>query len=206
MPRPSPTCTLDGSLAEMMAFFVGPAPLPVGSTGGSKRPCRSLPVASTPTPSTFRAGSGTTRGTRRSADDDRDGRSPRQNRAHLRSGFREQGGSRGRRHRRGRADGAAGRHRRGRCRPTPPMVALAASFPPVGLFLVRRLGPTPVAWSVWATGFARWGGSSPGPRVRGPSARGRRSGSSSPRWGLLVVVLLRFPDAPRRGGGTASSR
>lgn len=29
----TPLRTLDGSLAEMMAFFVGPAPLPVGSTG-----------------------------------------------------------------------------------------------------------------------------------------------------------------------------
>lgn len=83
--------------------------------------------------------------------------------------------------------------------PLAPMVALAASFLPVGLFLVRRLGPTPVAWSVWATGFAALGWLIARAASEWTVGAWATQWLFLPAWGLLVVVLLRFPDAPRRG-------
>ena len=83
--------------------------------------------------------------------------------------------------------------------PIVPMTAFAVSFLPIGCALIRRLGPTPVTVAVWLTGTAAlaW--------LIARAASGWTVGAWATQWlgllpwGLLVVVLLRFPDAPAAG-------
>ncbi|MCA0290722.1 MAG: histidine kinase [Actinobacteria bacterium] len=79
------------------------------------------------------------------------------------------------------------------------MGAFALSFLPIGWSLVRHLGLTRVAVSVWLTGFTAlaW--------LIAQAASGWTVGAWAAQWlvlapwGLLVVVLLRFPDGATRG-------
>ena len=83
--------------------------------------------------------------------------------------------------------------------PVVPMTAFALSFLPIGWALIGRLGRTPVTTAVWATGATAlaW--------LVARAASGWTAGAWATQWlgllpwGLLVVVLLRFPDAPESG-------